>query len=219
VSTNYLRNIMDRPDPFYRLFKNKVENATIQLRSHDERNWPSFLYPPGTEYNINELDKNLFRGPILIRVCSFPFCAVRFTVKVSTDLANDLHREKFCIYQPSFCSQTFPSRNAWYARGFSRGRGLCCCSGEYSIAPLFFFHSTGFLQAYYGLCSMEAWGTEDRFFNLNTFFDKCIGLFTEDPNDPWVTDTLQFLTWYLHLFFFLFSSLFISSRQMPALTR
>ena len=48
---------------------------------------------------------------------------------------------------------------------------------------------------------MEGWGTEDRFFKLNTFFDKCVGLFTEDPNDPWVTDTLQFLTRYLHVIF------------------
>lgn len=48
---------------------------------------------------------------------------------------------------------------------------------------------------------MEGWGTEDRFFKLNTFFDKCVGLFTKDPNDPWVTDTLQFLTQYLHVIF------------------
>ena len=58
---------------FHSLFKNKIENASIRLRAHDERNWPSFLYPPGTEFNVNELDKNLFRGPILIRVCFFPF--------------------------------------------------------------------------------------------------------------------------------------------------
>ena len=50
---------------FYSLFKNKIENATIRLRAHDERNWPSFLYPPGTEYNINELDKDLFRAQLL----------------------------------------------------------------------------------------------------------------------------------------------------------
>ena len=48
---------------------------------------------------------------------------------------------------------------------------------------------------------------EDRFFKLNTFFDKCVALFTEDPNDPWVTDTLQFLTRYLRVFFFVFFAL------------
>ena len=51
---------------------NKVENVTIQLCAHDEWNWPSFLYPPSTEYNVNKLDKNLFHGPILIRVHSLP---------------------------------------------------------------------------------------------------------------------------------------------------
>ena len=51
----------------FSLFKNKVENATLQFRSHDETNWPSFLYPPGSEHN-NELDKGFSRGPIVIRV-------------------------------------------------------------------------------------------------------------------------------------------------------
>jgi len=84
----------------------------------------------------------------------------------------------------------------------------------------YIYNLNGFSQAYYGLCSLDGWDTEDRFFKLNVFFDKCVGLFTEDPNDPWVIDTLQFLTRYFHLIF-LFSSLFItiSSRQMPALTR
>jgi len=58
-------------------------------------------------------------------------------------------------------------------------------------------------QAYYGLCSLDGWDTEDHFFKLDVFFDKCVGLFTEDPNDPWVIDTLQFLTRYLDLDFFL----------------
>jgi hypothetical protein len=72
-------------------------------------------------------------------------------------------------------------------------------------------------QAYYGLSSLDSWDTEDRFFKLDIFFDKCVRLFTEDPNDPWVTDTLNFLTRYLRLT--LFSSLLILFRQMPALTR
>ena len=69
------------------------------------------------------------------------------------------------------------------------------------------FHSTGFPQAYYGLCSLDGWAMEDRFFKLKTFFDKCVKLFTEDPDDPWVIDTLQFLTRYFHSIFFDFFAL------------
>jgi hypothetical protein len=54
------------------LFKNEVENASIKLRAHDERNWPSFLYPEGTAYNELELDKGLFHGHVFLRV-RFPF--------------------------------------------------------------------------------------------------------------------------------------------------
>ena len=54
--------------------------------------------------------------------------------------------------------------------------------------------SQGASQAYYGLCSLDGWDTEDRFFKLDVFFNKCVQLFTEDPDDPWVIDTLQFLT-------------------------
>jgi len=68
--------------------------------------------------------------------------------------------------------------------------------------------SQGAPQAYYGLCSLDGWDTEDRFFKLDVFFDKCVGLFAEDPNDPWVIDTLQFLTRYLCSVFF-FPSHFI----------
>jgi hypothetical protein len=63
-------------------------------------------------------------------------------------------------------------------------------------------------QAYYGLCSLDGWDTEDRFFKLDVFFDKCVGLFTDDPDDPWVIDTLQFLTRYLCLGFLFFLSHF-----------
>jgi hypothetical protein len=42
-------------------------------------------------------------------------------------------------------------------------------------------------------------------------------LFTENPDDPWVIDTLQFLTQYFFLVFFY--SFLILVRQMPALTR
>ena len=65
------------------------------------------------------------------------------------------------------------------------------------------------IQAYYGLCFLDGWDTEDRFFKLNVFFDKCIRLFTEDPKDLWVTDTLNFLTRYLYLVLFLLSSFYI----------
>jgi hypothetical protein len=51
-------------------------------------------------------------------------------------------------------------------------------------------------QCYYGLSSLEGWDTEDRFFKLDVFFDKCIQLFTDDPEDEWVTDTLKFLSRY-----------------------
>ena len=64
-------------------------------------------------------------------------------------------------------------------------------------------------QAYYGLCSLEGWDTQDRFFQLNAFFDKCARLFTEDPTDPWVTDTLNFLTRYLCSVLFLLYSFYI----------
>ena len=87
------------PNQFHSLFKNKVENATIRLRAHDERNRPSFLYPPGTEYNINELNKNLFWGPIFILVSSFLFCAVMLMEKLPTDFMNDLYTEKFCVHR------------------------------------------------------------------------------------------------------------------------
>jgi hypothetical protein len=64
-------------------------------------------------------------------------------------------------------------------------------------------------QAYYGLCSLDGWDTQDRFFKLDVFFDKCVRLFTEDPKDPWVTDTLNFLTRYLYSVIFLPSSFYI----------
>ena len=120
--------------PFNRLFKNIVENATIQFRSHDERNWPSFLYPPGSEYNVNELDKGLFRGPIIIWVCSFLSHPVAFCQTIYLDLAIDIYGQRFGLHWLSICSQMFSSRNAWYARGFSRGRCLRCCSGELTEA-------------------------------------------------------------------------------------
>jgi len=58
-------------------------------------------------------------------------------------------------------------------------------------------------QAYYGLCSLDGWDTEDQFFKLDVFFAKCVRLFTEDLDDPWVTDTLDFLTRYLYSVLFL----------------
>jgi len=51
-------------------------------------------------------------------------------------------------------------------------------------------------ECYYGLSSLEGWDTEDRFFKLDFFFDKCVRLFSEDLDDEWVTDTLKFLTRY-----------------------
>ncbi|KAF8815042.1 hypothetical protein BYT27DRAFT_7056059, partial [Phlegmacium glaucopus] len=136
-----------------------VENATIRLHSHDERNWPSFLFPPGSEYNVNELDKDLFRGPIVIRTLR-----MIYTGKGSA----------FTGYRSA------PKRSQAEMHGMRE------------IFPEAVAYAA--VQAYYGLCSLDGWDTEDRFFKLDVFFDKCVGLFTEDPNDPWVTDTLQFLT-------------------------
>ena len=64
-------------------------------------------------------------------------------------------------------------------------------------------------QAYYGLCLLDSWDTQDQFFKLDIFFDKCVRLFTEDPKDPWVTNTLNFLTRYLYSVLFLPSSFYI----------
>ncbi|KAF8811333.1 hypothetical protein BYT27DRAFT_7062186, partial [Phlegmacium glaucopus] len=50
------------------------------------------------------------------------------------------------------------------------------------------------VQCYYGLSSLEGWDTEDCFFKLDVFFDKYVQLFTEDPEDGWVTDALVFLS-------------------------
>ena len=129
VSTTYFRDVIDWV--FHSLFKNKVENATHRFHSHDERDWPSFLYPPGCEYNVNEMDKDLFRGPIVIRVRYILSCAVIHAVKLFTDVTNDLYGQRFFLYWPSFCPQTFPSRNAQDAWGFSRGCRLRCCLGEF----------------------------------------------------------------------------------------
>jgi len=117
--------------PLYSLFKNKIENATLQFCSHDERNWPSFLYPPGSEYNTNELDKGLFRGPIVIRVCSFlSLISPSNPVKIFIDIANDLYRQRFSLHWLSICPKMFPSGNAWHAWGVSWSSHLCCCPGE-----------------------------------------------------------------------------------------
>ena len=48
--------------------------------------------------------------------------------------------------------------------------------------------------AYCGLSSLEGWDTEDRFFKLDVFFNKCVQLFTENPEDEWVTEIVTFLT-------------------------
>jgi hypothetical protein len=55
------------------------------------------------------------------------------------------------------------------------------------------------LECYYCLSSLEGWDTEDRFFKLDVFFTKCVQLFTEDPEDEWVTDTLKYLSRYFSI--------------------
>ena len=198
---------------FQSLFKNKIENASIRLRAHDERNWPSFLYPPGTEFNVNELDKNLFRGPILIQVCFFPFFGLSCSWLNYQQTLRMIYTGKSSAFtghrsapKPSQAEmhgmrEVFPEAVA-YAAVQARIQWL-------ATPGFLIYNLNGFSQAYYGLCSLDGWDTDDRFFKLNIFFNKCVGLFTEDPNDPWVIDTLQFLTRYF-LLNFLFSSLFIT---------
>jgi hypothetical protein len=48
-------------------FRQKVESGQIVIRAKD---LPSFLYPHGTVYNRDGIATGLFRGHILIRVCT-----------------------------------------------------------------------------------------------------------------------------------------------------
>lgn len=182
------------------LFKNEVENGTLKLRASDERNWPSFLYPENTRYNELELDKGLFRGHVFIRVCSsalarifsFPgdiFKSLRaiFTGKSSafTGYRSASKRSQAELHK---MREVFPEAVAYAA--VQVGPSFCLLAS-----------TNLFLQCYYALSSLEGWDREDRFFKLDLFFDKCVQLFGDDPEDEWVTDTLKFLTRYFSINF------------------
>lgn len=51
-------------------------------------------------------------------------------------------------------------------------------------------------KAYFALSSIVMWTSspQEGSFDLRDFFNRCVDLFEEDPMDPWVIDTLAFLT-------------------------
>ena len=123
------------PHPTDSLFKNQVENASIKLRAGDERNWPSFLYPEGTEYDELELEKGLFRGHVFLRVCSlflpsYPLIIVHHPL----GFAHYIHREILCVYWPPFSFQTFTGRDAWHAASLPRSGCICRRPGKSGIS-------------------------------------------------------------------------------------
>jgi hypothetical protein len=59
------------------------------------------------------------------------------------------------------------------------------------------------------LNSTEHWTALDGNFNLEVFYNLIVDLFEQDPNDPWVVDTLEFwnkciyqvfISFYLHAY-------------------
>ncbi|KAF9472520.1 hypothetical protein BDN70DRAFT_900483 [Pholiota conissans] len=55
------------------------------------------------------------------------------------------------------------------------------------------------VQAYFSLSSIEQWSSspQNSYFDLDDFFDRCVGLFEKDPTDPWIEQTLDYLTRYI----------------------
>jgi len=47
------------------------------------------------------------------------------------------------------------------------------------------------IQAYIALSSMSQWGSYDDLFNLQDFYTTIVMMFEQDPNDPWVIETLE----------------------------
>jgi len=80
-------------------FKEKVENSEIDLRAQNEKNWPSFLYPDGTIFDPEDLDKGLFRGHVFIRVGPSLYCS--HTLITPPDFAHDLHRKIISLHRLS----------------------------------------------------------------------------------------------------------------------
>lgn len=46
----------------------KMQDGRIKVTAAD---FPTFLYPLGTEYDPGTIDTQLFRGPLLVRVSTF----------------------------------------------------------------------------------------------------------------------------------------------------
>jgi hypothetical protein len=54
-----------------------------------------------------------------------------------------------------------------------------------------------YLQAHFGLSSLENWNDiENCDFDYVLFFNNCVKLLKDTPDDEWVVDTLKFLTRY-----------------------
>ena len=54
---------------------------------------------------------------------------------------------------------------------------------------------TSDLQAYFTLSDLERWtDIANDSFEYEHFFTNCTKLFTKDPNDPWVIETVNFIT-------------------------
>jgi hypothetical protein len=67
---------------------------------------PSFLYPHGTMYDEENLDRGLFRGHVLIRVCFLfllEFQDLYLLILCYSGIAFDLHRRLFGFDGPSCC--------------------------------------------------------------------------------------------------------------------
>ncbi|KAF9473391.1 hypothetical protein BDN70DRAFT_937463 [Pholiota conissans] len=59
-----------------------------------------------------------------------------------------------------------------------------------------FGRCVAYVAAYFSLSSIEQWSSspQDGYFDLDDFYDRCVDLFERDPTDPWVEETLNFLT-------------------------
>jgi hypothetical protein len=38
---------------------------------------------------------------------------------------------------------------------------------------------------------MSQWSSSDNLFNLQLFYDNIVAMFEEDPEDPWIIETLK----------------------------
>ena len=63
-----------------------------------------------------------------------------------------------------------------------------------ALANLLFFPFSP-SQIYFSLCCFDSWGMKDGYFNLEHFYNVFLRLFTANPGDEWVKETLAYLTW------------------------